>query len=176
MKKPLTLLALMVLVASLGALAQEQDIRDVARQVDADTTSSTSTGTDKNRLHADTERVGEIRQHAPALLDSGQKPTVRKMSKEERNRLLERRKQLLKDREAAGEAAAEKAKAASEAPRATSLPQSRQVTAAEARKDAKRDWDARRGKELEKIGRALREESVDSGEVRFHAPSLINPK
>ena len=180
----------MLVVAALIFPAQGQDIRDVAQQRDADVTSSTSTGTDKHDLHTDTEKI-DIRQHVPALLDSHHQPKNEKISEGEKKRLLEKRKQLLNEREAAGEKAASTTEAAAQAAgtpavkikasaqRTDSVGEERRsssVIAERARKDAKRHWDATQGKQLAKIERELREGSTEDNEARFHAPALLNPK
>jgi Ni/Co efflux regulator RcnB len=83
--KTLLAVALAALMTALTAVAQ--DARDIAREMGVDTTSSVSTGTDRNGVHRDTETVGETRQHAPDLLDSVQGSKGNKLSKTERKRL-----------------------------------------------------------------------------------------
>src|SRR3989442_14617523 len=102
--KILTALALAAIVVPLTAMAQE-DARDIAREMGADTTTSVSPGLDRNGIHRDTETVGKTRQHAPDLLDSAQGSKIEKLSKADRKELSQRRESLLKDRKAISEAA-----------------------------------------------------------------------
>jgi hypothetical protein len=164
-------LTLAASVTTLTAVAQ--DARDIASQMGADTTTSISMGTDRYGVHEDTETVKQPQQ-APNLLG----PKDKKLSKTERKYLLQRRQSLLKDRKAYSQAAVVKAKKAGMAGKGRNLSlMNKQETVNEdqIRKNAQREWDATRSKELQSIDRELREGS-GGGEVRLHAPSLFNPK
>ena len=177
--KTLVALAFVALITPLTAVAQDQAARDIAREMGADTTSSVSTGTDRHEVHQDTETVGRTQQHAPDLLSSVQESKVGKLSRTERKQLLQKRELLLKDRNAYSKAAVVAAKKAEMAGQGRNLSlMNRQTVVNEdlVRKNAERAWDAKRGKQLQDIDRALREGSYGGAEVRLHAPSLINPK
>ena len=171
-------LATAAIVVPVIAMAQEA-ARDITREMGADTTTSVSQGLDRTGLHRDTSTVRQAQQHAPTLLDSsqGEAPKPKKLTKSEKKKLLRQKEVLLENRKAAIEAAAKKAAgAANKADRVYVTSQQLTGDEAAARKKAERDWDSRWGNDLQAIERALNERSEGGTAVRFHAPSLVNPK
>jgi hypothetical protein len=168
-------LATAAIVVSAIAMAQET-ARDITREMGADTTTSVSQGLDRYDIHQDTETVRQAQRHAPSLLDSaqGEPPKPKRASKSEK-KLQRQRDLLLKDRRTTIEKAGKKAKEANEKTRPSFLATS-QVSVDEAKTKAASEWDARWGKKVQAIERALKEESQGGTEARFHGPSLINPK
>src|SRR5881392_2432773 len=159
-------LVLAALVATLTAVAQ--DARDIASQMGADTTTSVSQGTDRYGVHEDTETLKEQPQQAPNLLG----PKGKNLSKIERKQLLQKRQVLLNDRKAYSQAAVVQAKRAAMAAKGRNLSVmnlQKTVNEDQIRKNAQREWDATRGKELQRIDRELREGSGGT-EVRLYAP------
>lgn len=158
------------------AVAQEA-ARDITREMGADTATSVSQGLDRTGLHRNTERVRRG-QHAPSLLEApqGETSNVKKLSKSQRRQLQRERDLLLKDRTAAMDAAATATGASNRANRVYSTSEQRTEDVAAARKNAKREWDAKWGQQLQSIDRAITQGSEGGKRARFHAPSLINPK
>jgi hypothetical protein len=180
--KTFTILALSALLTGPLILAQE-DARDIAREMGADTTTSISAGTDRNGLHRDTERVEQPQQHVPNLLDSAEGSKTKKSDSAATEKLIRDRDQLLKERQAKSDTAAATAVAAMKSKQAAGevgvlSDQSNRAAIAEAtaRRQAERDWDAKNAKNLRRIDRLLKKSSEDDTLVRFHAPSLVNPK
>jgi hypothetical protein len=181
--KMLAEIAAVAILVPLIATAQDA-ARDIARQMGANTATSVSQGLDRHDIHQDTEIVERPQQHVPNLLQSVQGSNGKKLSKAQKKNLVQRRNALLKDRKATVDRAAEQTQKAKENASASFMANKKASASAmatskmsmnEARRNAECDWNAKRGKELQAIDRALHEGTEDT-EVRLHAPSLVNPK
>jgi hypothetical protein len=167
------------IVVLVPLIASGQDAaRDIARQMGADTTTSISPGLDRHDIHRDTETVERPQQRVPKLLEAprAEASKSKKLSNSERKKLARKRELLVESRDAAIAAVSKQAKESTQkADRVYVTGQ--QVTGEDAAaRKAKREWDAKWGKELEAIDRKLKQGSEDSAGARFHAPSLVNPK
>ena len=164
----------MAVAVPLMALAQE-DARDTVREMGGGP-GAISPGADITGSHRDTEKVERVEQRVPSLLESAQASTGTKLSKRERKDLLRKRALLLEERKAKVDAAAQRAEAAPQASPAEKSFLARDTTAETARNKAKRDWDAKRGKELREIDRKLKASSENESIEPLRVPSVLNPR
>jgi len=114
-----------------------------------------------------------------------QGPVDKKLTKAQTESLRRQLDALLGNRKAAVDRAAKQAPKSNETTSASSMANekanasamvSKRATTTEAGNKVERDWDAKHGKEVQAIKRKLKQGSEPNTGVRFHAPSLVNPK